>query len=323
MSRALPLPVLLAGAVLLMLPGCRKATDAAQAVPQIHIAGSSAAFPFSAAAAERLMREEPSVLAPLVRAGGSGAAIAEFCDRPGPTRPDIVVLIRPMTPAEATRCAANARTPTLDTPIGRTALVLVTAHGGPAPDLTRAALYRVLTTPTAHRWADIDPRLPALPIRIEGPAADPAVSDGLFDLLLAPGCAAVEGADCTTIRVRRDGAYVGHGADADGIAHAVATMPGAVGILPYAQAFAHRDTLDWLPLDGVRPSPATVADGRYPAGATLHLIAGPAMPGLARLLAFYADGLATDGSFAHIGLIALPPAARTDATGPLRRFGQP
>jgi phosphate transport system substrate-binding protein len=316
MSRALPL----IAAALLMLPGCRKAADTAVPLQQIHIAGSSAAFPFSTAAAERLMREDPSVLAPLVRADGSGAAIARFCDHPSPTRPDIAILTRAMTPAEVAHCAANARQPTLSTPIGRTAFVLVTAHGGPALPLSRAALYRALTSPHARTWTDADPRLPALPIRIEGPAADPAIADGLFALLLAPGCGAAEGNDCTTIRVRRDGAYAGHGADAELVVQAVAKAPGTVGLLPYAQAFRHRDTLDMLPLDGVRPSPETIADGRYPASARLLLIAGSAVPGLARLLAFYADALAPGGSFGQGGLIPLPTDARVGAIRQLNSF---
>ncbi len=309
MSRALPL----IAAALLMLPGCRKAVDTAAPPPQIHIAGSSAAFPFSTAAAERLMREDPSVLAPLVRADGSGAAIARFCDRPSLTRPDIAVLTRAMTPAEAAQCAANGRQPTLDTPIGQTAFVLVTAHGGPALPLSRAALYRALTSPHARTWADADPALPALPIRIEGPAANPAIADGLFGLLLAPGCTAAGGQDCTMVRVRRDDAYVAHGADAELVAQAVAKTPGTIGLLPYAQAFRHRDTLDLLPLDGVRPSPETIADGRYPASAPLRLVAGSAVPGLARLLAFYADAMEPGGIFAQNGLVPLPTGARTDA----------
>ncbi len=303
--------------VLLALAGCQKAPAPAVAPHQIHIVGSSAAYPFSTFAAERLMRAEPGVIAPLVRADGSGAGIARFCDKPGPLRPDIAVVTRGMTPTEVQHCAANNVSHILSTPIGLTAFVAVTAKGGPAPTLTRAALYRMLTSPSARSWVDIDPRLPALPIRIEGPAADPAIADGLFTLLLAPGCTAAGGADCAAIRIRRDGAYAGHGADAELVARAVAAAPGAIGILPYAQAFRHRDTLDMLPLDGVVPSPETIADGRYPASATLLLLAhaDPAteVAGLPHLLSFYADELEPGGTFARGGLVALPEGARTNA----------
>lgn len=316
MSRALPL----IAAALLMLPGCRKAADSTVAPQQIHIAGSSAAFPFSTVAAERLMREDASVLAPLVRADGSGAAIARFCDRPSTTRPDIAVLTRAMTPAEAAQCTANGRHPTLSAPIGRTAFVLVTAHGAPVLPLSRIALYRALASPSARTWADADPRLPALPIRIEGPAADPAIADGLFTLLLTPGCTAAAGPDCATIHVRRDGAYVGHGADAELVARAVAMTPGAIGLLPYAQAVRHHDTLGLLPLDGVLPTPETIADGRYPASASLLLVAGAPVPGLARLLGFYGDAMEPGSLFTQSGLISLPADARADVLRQLTAY---
>ncbi len=296
-------PLLLA-ALLLSLGGCRRATDPAPALHQIHIVGSSAAYPFSTAAAERLMREEADALAPLVRAGGSGEGIARFCDGPGPLHPDIVVATRDLTPDEARRCAANGVARVARVPLGYTAFVLVTAKGAPDWSPTRDLLTRAITTPV-QRWSDLDPALPAVPVRIEGPAPDPTIADGLFDHLLTPGHAAV----------RRDGAYRGHGADAELVAQAVATAPGAIGILPYAQAVAHADTLRMLPLDGIMPTPANIASGRYPASAPLLLLAksdeAPAVPGLPRLLGYYADAL--DGGSVTRGLVPLPDAARTDA----------
>lgn len=316
MSRALPL----AAAVLLMLSGCQKSTTAGAPPQQIHIAGSSAAFPFSTVAAERLMREDASVLAPLVRADGSGAAIARFCERPNPTRPDVAILTRGMTPAEAAKCTANGRQPRLSTPIGLTALVLVTAHGGTALPLSRVALYRALTSSSLRNWADADPRLPATPIRIEGPAADPAIADGLFELILGPGCALALGRPCGTIGVRSDGAYRGHGADAEMVARTVASTPGSVGIIPYAQAVRHHDTLDILPLDGTSPTPVTIADGRYPSSARLLLIAGAPVPGLARLLGYYADAMGPGGIFVLSGFVPLPKGAQEDAVRQLASY---
>ena len=305
----------LLAAALLLLAGCQKAPTPAAVPHQIHIVGSSAAYPFSTFAAERLMREEPGLVAPLVRADGSGAGIARFCDKPGPLRPDVAVVTRAMTPAEVRHCAANGIPHILSLPIGTTAFVAVVARRGQAPTLTRAALYRALTSPDARTWTDIDPRLPALPIRVEGPAPDPAIADGLFTLLLAPGCVSVGGENCAVIRIRRDGAYVGHGADAELVARAVSATSGAIGILPYAQAFRHRDALDMLPIDHVAPSPETITAGHYPASAPLLLLANAdqaaSVVGLPQLLSFYADALEPDGTFAQNGLIVLPGGART------------
>jgi phosphate transport system substrate-binding protein len=322
MSRA---PFLIA-ALLLSLVGCSRAPVAGVTPHQIHIVGSSAAFPLSTMAAERLMREEPDAIAPLVRAGGTGEGIARFCDGPGRLHPDIVLATRAMTPAETGRCAANGVPHITSVPLGFTAFVMARAKQASEWPLTRAALYRALTAPAVQTWAEADPRLPPVPIRIEGPSPDPAIADGLFDLLLAPGCAQAGGSNCAALHIRRDGVYVGHGADAELVARALAATPGAIGLLPYAQAYRHSDTLDLLPLEGVAPTPATIAAGRYPASAPLLLLAktdeAAAVPDLPRLLSFYADALAPDGAFASRGLIPLSQADRTAAGGRLTSFSR-
>jgi len=94
---------------LLSLAACSRGPTGS-APHQIHIAGSSAGYPLSTEVVERLMREDPDVLAPLVRAGGTGEGIARFCDTNNPTRPDILITTRTMTAEERARCAANGST---------------------------------------------------------------------------------------------------------------------------------------------------------------------------------------------------------------------
>jgi phosphate transport system substrate-binding protein len=303
MRRLLPL-------ALLALAACGRTQ--APAPHQIHIVGSSAGFPFSSMAAERLMREDVAAIAPLVRAGGTGEGIARFCDGPGREHPDIVIAARPMTPAETQRCAADGVARIASVPIGFTAFVLVAAGHAPAPSLTRATLTAALTT-RAQNWSDVDPTLAATPIRIVGATADPAIADGLYDRLLVTGAS----------HIRHDAGYTGYGADAERVARTVAETPGAIGILPYAQAWQHRDSLRLLALDGVAPTAQTIASGRYPASAPLLLLAKPDeaahVPALPRLLSYYAQGLAPGGTFVARGLVPLadPAAAarRIDAIG--------
>ncbi len=299
---------LLIAALLLALAGCR-AADTGPAPHQIHIAGSSAGFPFSTMATEQLMRADVEAIAPLVRAGGSGDGITRFCDGPGRRHPDVLIVTRVMSPAEARRCATNGVTHVATIPMGFTALVLVKQKGDPAQPLTRAQLAQALTS-GARDWSAIDPRLPARAIRIEGPTPDPAIADMLFGPVLSPGA-----------HVRADGVYTGHGANADLIATRVALTPGAIGILPYSQAMTHADTLSILPLDGVAPTPKTIAAGRYPASAPLMLMVKAdevaTTPALPRLLGYYAAGLAPDGGFVTRGLVPLPDTARAAA---LRRL---
>lgn len=298
---------------LILLAAC-SAAPRAPAPHQIHIVGASAGFPFTSLIAERLMREDADAIAPLVRAGGSGDGIARFCDGPGALHPDLVLAARSMTAAETARCARDGVGRVASVPVGFTALVPVTAKAGPTATLTRATLARALTG-VAVRWADLNPALPAAPIRLAGPAPDPMIADGLFGALLPP-----------TARIRRDGAYRAHGANAELVAADVVAVPGTIGLLPYAQALAHADTLRMLALDGVPPTPATIAAGRYPTATPLLLIAKPdeivATPALPRLLGYAADALAPGGAFERRGLLPLPPPARAASVTKLRILAQ-
>lgn len=299
---------------LLMLAACGKSAPTGLAPHQIHIAGSSAGFPFTTLIAERLMREDADAIAPLVRAGGSSDGIARFCDGPGELHPDLVVASRTMTPAETRHCAADGVDHVGNIPLGFTAFVAVMAKASAALPLTRGTLSRALTS-DARTWAEVDPSLPALAIKVQGPTPDPGIADGLYDRLLAPGA-----------HIRRDGAYVGHGANAELVATVVATTPGAVGIVPYAQALAHADTLKMLSLDGVTPDVATIASGRYPASAPLILLTKPDevtdTPALPSMLGYMADALAPGGAFEKHGLVSLSDSARANSIAQLRSLAK-
>ena len=258
---------------LLPLAACSKApTGAAQ--HQIHIAGSSAGYLLSAEVAERLMREDPDVLAPLVRAGGTGEGIARFCDKDNPTRPDILITTRRMTADEQARCAANGSSKVEQKWIGDTTVMAVQAKNSPPPPFgCRTDIIKALTS-NARTWAEVRPGLPALPIMIHGPTPTPSIADTLYGPILK-----------NNETVRTDGAYVGHGADADMVARIIANKPGAIGIVPYPQAFSHRDTLTIVAVADVKAFPlflvSRLGDDRQ-------------VPGLARLRRYYDDALSHD-----------------------------
>ena len=303
--------------VLLLLAACSRAGPVGPDPHQIRLVGAGAALPFTAAVAEDLMRAQADVIAPLVQAGGNDAGIARFCGGLGAHHPDLVAATRAMTGAERARCAAGGVTRVATVPFGWSALVLVARRDAAMPALTRADLWRAMTT-RARIWAEVRPGLPAVPILIDGPTPRPALADGLFETLLAPGCRAAGGA-CGGIAVRSDGAYRGHGVDGDLVAQTVARSPGAIGIVSYADAVRHDDTLAMLPLDGVVPDPATIAGGRYPARLPLVLLVkageAPSVAGMPALLRSFARALIPGGRFAALGLVPLaPPDAVRAAT---------
>lgn len=293
---------------LFALIGCRQAAIVTGAPPrQLHLAGSSATYPFSAAAAERFTRDDAGAIAPLVQADGSGSGIARFCGKLRSARPDIVGTTRPPTAAEQAVCARNGIGSVATIRFGWSALVLASGAGTSPLLLTRDDLRRALTG-AAATWHAVDPRLPELPIRIEGPAPRPAIADGLFDLLLA-----CPGGGC----VRTDGRYRGHGASDPLALDAALTHTGALALVPWSYAVEHGGDLRLAAIDGVLPSTDTIVSGRYPLRLPLMLMVREAdvrtLPSLRKLLALYADGW-TSGAFQRQGLVPLDPAARVIAT---------
>ncbi|WP_454884650.1 PstS family phosphate ABC transporter substrate-binding protein [Sphingomonas oryzagri] len=270
---------------LLPLAACTKAPTGT-APHQIHIAGSSAGFLLSTEVAERLMRENPDVLAPLVRAGGTGEGIARFCDKDNPTRPDILITTREMTADEQARCAANGSSDVEQKAIGTTAVVLVEAKGGPSlPGLTRIDVAKALTS-NARTWADVRPGLPTIPIAIHGPTPTPGIADTLYGPILQDGQT-----------VRTDRAYTGHGADAGRVAQLVAENPGTVGIVPLA-ALARPNDLEKIGVSGSRHgSERPGIDVPVKGALALPLLmidrSGDVarVPGLKRLFGYYDDAL--------------------------------
>jgi phosphate transport system substrate-binding protein len=61
----------------------------------------------------------------------------------------------------------------------------------------------------------------------------------------------------------------------DAMAAALASTPGAIGVLPLQLARSHRPPLKVLALDGVHPSPETLADGSFRAARPLALVLRP------------------------------------------------
>ena len=301
---------------LLMLAACSRSRPAGPEPHQIRLVGASAALPFTAAAAEELMRARADAIAPLVQAGGSAAGIARFCGGLGAHHPDLVAATRAMTAAEQARCAASGVSRVATIPFGWSALVLVARRDAAMPGLTRADLWRAVTG-GARSWAEVRAGLPSRAILIDGPTPRPALADGVFETLLGPGCRAARDV-CGARAVRRDGAYRAHGVDTDLVAATVATAPpGGLGIVSYADAVRHSDALRMLPLDGVMPDPATIAGGRYPARLPLVLLVkageAPSVPGMPALLGLFAAALAPGGRFAVLGLVPLAPRAHAEA----------
>ena len=323
-------PFLLAAPFLAVsaLAGCRdEASGGTRA--RISAVGSSTVFPFTAIVAERFAASSPGARAPVIESTGTGAGIRLFCAGVGAAHPDIVAASRRMQPGEYRRCAANGAGALLEVPIGLDGIAVAEASTGPRMALTEADLYRALAAlpggkPNAARtWRDVRPALPATPIAVYGPPATSGTRDALAELILLPGCEAVEPgvtrlppearkARCT--RVREDGAYIDAGENDNLIVQKLETNPRALGVFGYSYLRENADALRGVAIDGVAPTYAAIAAGHYPGARPLYLYVKTAhldaVPGLRAFLRLYASAWRPGGPLVARGLIAAPADVR-------------
>jgi phosphate transport system substrate-binding protein len=175
----------------------------------------------------------------------------------------------------------------------------------------------------------VNPALPATPIQVYGPPATSGTRDALAELILTAGCEASDPAAhalavthpdahhalCT--RVREDGAYIDAGENDNLIVQKLQSNPDAIGVFGYSYLEANADVVNGVPIDGVMPTYAAIADGRYPGSRPLYLYVKQAhlhaIPGLRTFLRLYAAAWAPGGPLVRRGLIAAPDAVRARA----------
>lgn len=301
----------------------------------IRVTGSSTVHPFTQAVGEAFAKQQAGRPAPTVDSLGTGPGIAAFCAGGGSETPDIADASRRMTKAEYDLCQKNGIGQIIEARIGLDGIALAESTNGPKLALTRKDIYLALAaTPngkpnTARTWRDVNPTLPAVPIKVLGPAARSGTHDEFVQLLLEPGCfeavpnahalqaagdAAFERLCGTT---RTDGAYVVGGEDYGATVKAVARDPQAVGVFGYSYLEANAATLRGVPIDGVAPEQTAIASGKYPGGRTLFLYIKhshlKSKPDLQPFLNLYATMWNPGGPLTQRGLIAMSDSARAAA----------
>lgn len=307
----------------------------------IRAVGSSTLYPFTTLVAERFVTGDPDAHAPVIESTGTGAGLRLFCAGLGAAHPDLADASRRMTRGEYRLCRRNGVGPIIELPVGIDGVVLAESLNGPSFSLTRAHVYRALAaTPggrpnAARRWSDIDPALPAVPITVYGPPATSGTRDALIELFMVPGCEAAQprarmlartdpaGHAALCSRVREDGVFVDSGENDNFIVRKLAANPAALGVFGYSYLEENADAVRGVAVEGVAPSYASIADGRYPGARPLYLYAKrnhlDAVPGLRRFLRLYAASWGPDGPLVRRGLIASPAPLRAAAAEAVAR----
>jgi phosphate transport system substrate-binding protein len=321
-------------ASLALVSACRDQANGggAGARDQISAVGSSTVYPFTTIVAEQFVAADPDAASPVIESTGTGAGMKLFCAGIGAAHPDVASASRRMKASEYRDCAAHGAGQLLEIQVGIDGIAIAEGRRGPKLRLTPTDLYRALAaTPggrpnAARTWADVNPALPAIPLQIYGPPATSGTRDALAELIMTPGCDAFDPAAallatrdpdahralCT--RVREDGVYVDAGENDNLIVQKLQSNAQAIGVFGYSYLEENADAVAGLPLNGVPPSYATIADGRYPGARPLYLYVKKAhlqaIPGLRTFLRLFATAWNPGGPLTRRGLIAAPDAIR-------------
>ncbi|MDQ4087209.1 MAG: substrate-binding domain-containing protein [Pseudomonadota bacterium] len=290
---------------------------------QIRIVGSSTVYPFTRAVAERF--GQASGTSPIVESTGTGGGINDFCSGVGANHPDIVNASRRMKASELETCNRNGVTRVIEIPVGIDGLTLIESAQRPTGfQLTTRDVYAALAAnpfgraQRAQTWRDVNPSLPAVPIRVYGPPPTSGTRDSFAELILEKGCATDPAMEqlkeqdsdrhkqvCT--QLREDGAYVEAGEDDNLLVQRVSDNQGWIGVLGYSFLQANQQRLRGIPIGGVAPTAATISDLSYPGARQLYIyVKGEhldVIPGLREFLAEYARGWAPGGYLSQQGMI--------------------
>jgi phosphate transport system substrate-binding protein len=293
--------------------------------------GSSTVYPFAKAVAERVARANPKLGTPVIESTGTGAGFKLFCAGVGERFPDISNASRRMKGSEAKLCAANGVTQVTEIQVGLDGVAIATARGTPLATLTQRDLYLALAkTPfgkpnRAKTWKDVNPKLPALPIRVYGPPTTSGTRDALAELILTPPCEAKMGAlkksdekkfkaICTDLRT--DGAYVEAGENDNLIVQKLAANQGALGIFGYSFLEENVGKIKGISLNGVQPTYQTISSFQYPGARPLYIYVKNAhVRAIPAIRAFVAEftkesAIGPNGYLKQSGLVAAPNGVR-------------
>ena len=295
--------------------------------------GSSTVYPFAKIVAERIGRANPKLGTPIIESTGTGAGMKLFCAGVGERFPDVENASRRMKASEAKLCASNGVNQVTEIQVGIDGISFATAKNTALSNLTQRDIYLAIAkTPfgkvnTAKTWHDVNPKLPALPIRVYGPPTTSGTRDAMGELIMTPPCeanpsmAAMKKADearfkaiCTG--VRSDGAYIETGENDNLIVQKLEANPGTIGVFGYSYLEENAARLKGIAINGVTPTYQSIASFQYPGARPLYIYLKNAHANAIPAIRAYAAEFTKESAFGpkgyllQAGLISAPNAIR-------------
>jgi phosphate transport system substrate-binding protein len=256
-----------------------------------------------------------------------------FCGGMGDGFPDIANASRPMKKSEFDACAAHGVKDILQLKVGFDGIVIATDKDGPDYALKTEHIYfavaqsvlragKVVKNPYST-WDQVGSGLPGNRILIYGPPPTSGTRDAFTELAVEAGARKFPTLDAirsdnelkfkqVVDKFREDGAWVDAGENDNAIVGTLTKTPGALGVFGYSYLEENADKIKGATVNGVKPTPSTIADGSYPLSRSLYIYVKKAnlgvTPGLKDFVAEFLSDAATGrgGYLQDRGLIPLP-----------------
>lgn len=308
----------------------------ADARDRIRIVGSSSVLALAQPVAEHFADHWHSPM-PSLEVTGTGIGFGLFCRGIGFEHPDMVAASRPMTDAERQTCADNGVTSITEIELGRDAMTLVHANGGPRIDLTRGHLFAALAARVpregemvrnpVERWSDVAAHLPDEAILVMAPEPNTSAAIAFQELAMAAGCKEYPGMStlaeaervkaCRTLR--RDDHLVHAPKLERKVIDWLEDNPHGYAVTTFRTYQNFAGQLAANTIEGVEPTVETLAGGDYPLTTGVYLYvkdrhARP-IPSIQQFLYELTSerALSPDGYLAEQGLVTLDEIGRNRA----------
>lgn len=311
----------------------------AMARDTVNIVGSSTVYPFATVVAERFGRNT-DFPTPKLESTGSGGGLKLFCEGVGVQHPDITNASRRMKKSEFDNCQANGVKDITEVKIGSDGIVIAQSKEADKLNLTLEQVYLALAKDVPdpkggdklianpyQKWSDIDASLPDMAISVMGPPPTSGTRDAFVEIAMEGGCkqydfiAKIKGEDKSKYKsichsMREDGPFIEAGENDNLIVQRLAQDKNTLGIFGYSFLMENEGQIQATTVNGVEPTPESIASEDYPVARSLFFYVKNAhvgvIPGIQEYVSeFTSEGAWGDnGYLVDVGLIPNPRDVR-------------
>ncbi|WP_319471683.1 substrate-binding domain-containing protein [uncultured Pseudodesulfovibrio sp.] len=301
----------------------------AQARDQVKIVGSSTVYPFSSYVAEEL-GATTKFKSPVVESTGSGGGHKLFGNGVGLDTPDITNSSRRMKVSEFEKDQKVGITEITEALIGYDGIAIAQNAANAPFAVTKAelALAVMEMVPVGGKlvknpyktWNQINPKLPNRKILFYGPPTSSGTRDAFAEMVIGKFAKkhkdlyapiSPKGKAKKYESVRQDGVYVPAGENDNLIVQKLTKDKAAFGIFGYSFLEENSDRISGAKVDGVSPTPDTIAAGEYPISRSLYFYIKKAhldkVPGMKEYVELFMSEkmIGPRGLLKRIGLVPL------------------